>query len=261
VSDTPRHDAGGSRCGRGKDIGHAPGEDAGRGLCEDAGRGLCEDAGAYALGALEPTEAEAFRRHLQTCVACREELASLRQTTDALALGVPRFQTPPQLRRRVLAAVRAEARERTRPDGRGRARLRRALGARPALPRRATVLVAAVLAAAAVFAGALAAGGGPSGRVISARVIGISGQAKVRIVGAHAQLLVHDLPDPGAGHIYEVWLQRGTSTPQPSSLFGRGSEQVDVDGNMRGVRRLLVTREPTPGTRTPTARPLIIAAL
>lgn len=222
-------------------------------------RGPCGDAAAYALGALEGAEAEAFALHLRTCAVCRDELATFRQTTDALALGVPRFQTPPQLRHRVLGIVRAEARERSRRQP-GRSRIRRSRAWRPALPspRAAIGLAAVVLAATAVLAGVLA-GGGPSSRVISASVVGVSGQARVRIQGEHAQLIVRGLPAPSAGHIYEVWLQRGSSAPRPSSLFGRGNDQVDVEGSIRGVSRLLVTLEPAPGTSRPTSRPLVIA--
>ncbi len=33
-----------------------------------------DDVAAYALGALEPAEAEAFVRHLESCAVCRDEL-------------------------------------------------------------------------------------------------------------------------------------------------------------------------------------------
>ena len=44
------------------------------------GSGHCgEDVAAYALGALEPAEAEAFARHLETCAVCRDELEAFQQ--------------------------------------------------------------------------------------------------------------------------------------------------------------------------------------
>src|ERR1700753_714955 len=42
------------------------------------------DVAAYALGALDSTEAEAFRHHLQTCSVCQEELTSFRKVVDEL---------------------------------------------------------------------------------------------------------------------------------------------------------------------------------
>ena len=43
------------------------------------------EVAAYALGALQPAEAEAVRRHLETCVVCTEELASLQHGSPAPA--------------------------------------------------------------------------------------------------------------------------------------------------------------------------------
>ena len=38
------------------------------------------DAAAYVLGSLEPSEDEAFRRHLAGCVLCRDEVAAFART-------------------------------------------------------------------------------------------------------------------------------------------------------------------------------------
>ena len=40
------------------------------------GHARAEDAAAYARGALEPADADEFRRHLTECEACREEVAA-----------------------------------------------------------------------------------------------------------------------------------------------------------------------------------------
>src|SRR5436305_13614190 len=64
------------------------------------------DAAAYVLGALEPEEAEAFRRHLASCVVCRDEVAAFQHTANALAMAPPQRREPPARKRRVMRAAR-----------------------------------------------------------------------------------------------------------------------------------------------------------
>jgi hypothetical protein len=76
--------------------------------------------------------------------------------------------------------------------------------------------------------------------------------------------MVERLPPPGPGRIYELWLQRGSAAPAPSTLFSvnsRGTADIGVPGELYGVSRVLVTDEPAGGSRSPTGRPLIVAAL
>lgn len=65
------------------------------------------NAAAHALCALEAGEAAAYRRHLQTCAVCSEEVAALRRVIDALAMAAPQRRVPDRLRRSVLAAATA----------------------------------------------------------------------------------------------------------------------------------------------------------
>ena len=67
------------------------------------------DAAAYALGALDPTEAEIFRRHLEECAVCRDEVEALGGVVQALPMAAPQQPMPRGLRRRVVRAVRQEA--------------------------------------------------------------------------------------------------------------------------------------------------------
>ena len=52
------------------------------------------DAAAYVLGALEPEEAEAFSRHLATCVVCRDEVAAFQHTANAPGDGAAPASRP-----------------------------------------------------------------------------------------------------------------------------------------------------------------------
>jgi anti-sigma-K factor RskA len=222
----------------------------------------CEgvDVAPYALGALEPVEAEAFAEHLQTCVVCRDELAEFERVVAALPLSVPPHRAPRSLRRRVLGAVDGEARP---TSGRSSPRRLRLVLPRPAL----AAGLAAVVVALAVFAG-LELGSGPTSpatRVFAAQVRGLPGTAKLEVTGNRAELIVHHLAAPPAGHVYEVWLARGRQAPMPTtalfSVTTAGDGDVAVPGSLRGVNTVMVTPEPAGGSRVPTHAPVILAHL
>jgi anti-sigma-K factor RskA len=62
---------------------------------------LRENIPAYALGALDAEEVRALEAHLQTCEACRAELAGYRAISENLLLTVPPRQPSPALRKRL----------------------------------------------------------------------------------------------------------------------------------------------------------------
>jgi anti-sigma-K factor RskA/putative zinc finger protein len=64
------------------------------------------DAAAWALGALDPEEAERFPAHLQSCGGCRIAVAEFEQVARALAHPPPAVEPPPDLQARTLASVR-----------------------------------------------------------------------------------------------------------------------------------------------------------
>jgi anti-sigma factor RsiW len=220
------------------------------------------DVAAYALGALEPAEAESFRGHLAQCVVCRDELATFQHVVNALPASVPPHRAPKALRQRVLTAVSEEPRV-----GPGAARSR----AQPrrrwlAMPRPALALGAALAAVAiAVVALQLGSSGSTSTKVYNAAVTGSTGTAQVRVANGRAELVVRDFQPPPSGKIYEVWLSRPNRAPQPTSaLFSvtaKGDGDVDVPGSLRGVNQVLVTPEPAGGSRAPTHSPVIRAQL
>jgi anti-sigma-K factor RskA len=217
------------------------------------------DAAAYALGALEPAEAEAFREHLLGCTVCRDELAAYQQVVDGLPMSVPQHPAPRALRRRVMRAVREESRSA------GAAPARRSRGPLVSwgwLRRPGVALAGAVVAV--VLAGFVGAELGSSGGTTPTRVVQASvGQAQLRVNGDRGELIVDRLPAPAAGHIYEVWVQRGNRAPTPTralfSVTAKGTGDVGVPGDLHGVSRVLVTQEPAGGSQVPTRSPVIVA--
>ncbi|HUB05120.1 MAG TPA: anti-sigma factor [Solirubrobacteraceae bacterium] len=219
------------------------------------GRTCGEDAAAYALGALEPSEAEAFRRHLRDCPDCQKEVAEFEQITGALPDASVRYEVPKDLRRRVLAEVRATPKAAAKASG-AKASVRPARSWRPALAWGGAF--AAVLIVAVVLVAALGSGGSGTTTIQAS-----TGSAELQITSDRGDLIVHRLPQLPAGRIYEMWEQRGSAAPTPTgTLFAvtrSGSAAVGVPGSLSGVSAVLVTQEPAGGTLAPTSAPVIVA--
>ena len=223
------------------------------------------DAAAYVLGALEPEEAEAFGRHLDTCVVCRDEVAAFQHTANALARTPPQHRAPRGLKRRVMRAVHesdSDAQAQGAPASRQRRFGSGRFVARPA------VAGLAALAVVVVVIGAIIVGSnGSSGtRTITAAVTGSPGTAQLSVSGGHGQLVMRNFPQPATGHIYELWeLRSGAKAPRPTgtlfSVNSSGAGNVGVPGGLHGVSKVLVTQEPAGGSLAPTTTPVIVASL
>jgi anti-sigma factor RsiW len=220
------------------------------------------DVAAYALGALDQEETEAFRAHLESCVVCRDELAAFERVVGVLPMAAPQHRAPAGLRERVLDAVNRESRLESvaAPEPRSRRSWGRLPSVRSPLALGAALTVLAIVAVAVV----LGSSGARQTRVFDAQVKG-PGSARLTLGGGHAELSVRHFAAPPAGEIYEVWLGRPGRAPAPTrALFGvttNGDATVDVPGNLAGVNVVMVTPEPAGGTLTPTHPPVIVARL
>jgi Anti-sigma-K factor rskA/Putative zinc-finger len=235
-----------------------------------------DSVGAWLLGALPDDEAREFAAHLEECPVCRQDAASLRVAADALPASAPSLPAPPELKARIMVVVEREAEllaaagegadraEAAPRPARGRLRLGR-LSLRPALALPVTLALLVIGGVAGLLGEQLLH---DDSRTIPARL-----DPSVAVRGARADLAVREdrallvarkLPAPPQGRVYQVWLDRGGSTPEPTSaLFttrGDGSASVAVPGSLRGVRQILVTDEPMGGSKLPTRRPVISVA-
>jgi anti-sigma factor RsiW len=159
------------------------------------------DIGAYVLGALEPAEEAAVRRHLASCSECAAEHATLAGLPRLLALAGPMAEAgppAPALEERVLDAIAGE-----RPHRAPRPRK---------LPRPRVLLPAVAALAAVVVAVVLAVGGGggeraPGFEVALQPAAGDAASGRAVLASADAgikmQLWVRGLP-PDPGIVYEV---------------------------------------------------------
>jgi hypothetical protein len=232
-----------------------------------------DSVGPWMLGALPEDEVDGFRAHLESCAECRADAESLRVAVDALPASAAPMRPPPELKGRLMAVVEREASllQAAGPDAdRAKAPRRRrrfpslaGLVQRPALAT-GLVLLLLVVGGGAALLGRTAVD--QDARTIVARVNPeLKGsRASLEVDGDRARIVGSKLPPPPAGHVYQVWLDRGGKAPEPTSaLFSTrrdGSASVDVPGSLDGVRAVMVTDEPSGGSEKPTGRLILTAS-
>ncbi len=90
----------------------------------------------------------------------------------------------------------------------------------------------------------------------SAKLVQRDGQARIVLEG---------MPDPGSGRVYEVWLQSGDGPPRPTralfSVAADGSGEAAVPSGLQGVDKVLVSSEPSGGSRQPTRDPVVVVSV
>jgi anti-sigma-K factor RskA len=221
------------------------------------------DAAAYVLGALDESEALAFRLHMAQCAACREEVDLLQSAAAGLPMMVPQQPPPGTLKAAVMNEVRRDARRRqleAQPLA-ARRSARSWLGGpvtRPMLAALGALLVLAVITVVVTNK--------PAGtRVIRAQAAWSHGGAAVKLTGSRGELLVEGMPAPAPGKVYEVWVAHGRHAPAPTdALFDvndAGEAAVDVPVALTSADTVLVTAEPAGGATVPTPPVLIQARL
>ncbi|GGO22138.1 anti-sigma factor [Micromonospora parathelypteridis] len=225
--------------------------------------------GAYVLDAVDDLERVAFERHLAECEPCRVEVAELRETVTRLADDTVVEATPPGLRERTLAQAARTPQLRVSVPG---ASDRRQAGRwrRLTVAAAAAVLVAGGASAvtwtvsndrisdeqassdqARQIAAVLDA---PDARVFE-RSLEPGGAATVVVSRERDRsvVLLRDLPDPGPGRIYELWLIRDA---EPARSVGRLAEGVrattTVIGPVAQAGTFGVSNEPVGGSVAPT---------
>jgi hypothetical protein len=220
--------------------------------------------GAYAVDAVDDVERAAFERHLAQCPACRQELASLRETAAMLATVEP-VAPSDRLRTQVLAGI-----------GSIRPLPPEVPTVAPRRRFRPAALVAAAAAVVALGAGAVvweqvtddtseAPTVSPEERVMNARdaeeyTQNLDG-IEVTVVRARslneAVLVTDGMPDPPAGKTYELWLDHEGQGMVPAGLMGGGTQQVLFNGDPADAIGAGITIEPAGGSEEPTTKPMM----
>jgi anti-sigma-K factor RskA len=235
--------------------------------------------GAYVLGALPADECVGFEAHLAACAACRDDVADLQSAADALPASVPPVAPPPELKGRIMAIVESEAALLAAAGERAdRPERKPAPASEPArAPRRGRLrgwtlrpALAAGLAAALLLVGglggALVSSGGRDAQTVTASVDPAQApdaQVRLQVRDGTAMLVAERMPPPPRGRVYQVWLKRPGSDPEPTSALWTvrqdGSAEVAVPGSLDDVEAVLVTSEPMGGSDVPSRAPVITA--
>ncbi|MFE3786927.1 anti-sigma factor [Streptomyces goshikiensis] len=238
-------------------------------------------AAAHALGALEPGERTHFEAHLRACAACRQETAEFEATTARLAAAVA--QPPPAAAKPLVMAAIEEVRQLPpRVTGtssasaptRGLALRRRAvplalaagvalallgglavwqqrsgqdLGQQARQARRQLDEVGAVLAA-------------PDARTVHGRA---ANGALTTVVTSERQnkavFAAGNLPAPGAGKTYQLWLDHDGAM-RPAGFIDQDGTVV-LTGEPADASAVGLTLEPAGGSPRPTTEPLLLMPL
>ena len=213
-----------------------------------------EDVAAYALGALDPEHARAFKRHLDDCELCRTDLASLRPVVEALPATAEPVDPPPELKKRIMAVVEAEAKERRAAEAPRRREGRFSL--------RVFAPVAAGLAAVVLALVLITGAEDDQSRSITATQKPPGTNVELKMEDGRGTLVVEGMLAPDKGRVYQVWKKRGDEAPEPTdALFtprSDGHASVAVPGDMTGVDQVLVSTEPPGGSKRPTTSAAIV---
>jgi len=202
----------------------------------------------YALDALDADEEREFEEHLASCEACREELASLREATAALAYGAVGPAPPPELKERILAEAAAE-----RPNV-------------VSLPHRrswtaplaaAAAIAAAVAIGVGVYAATRPASADPLASVLAepgAKLVPMGDRGALAVAPDGTAAIALTVPRAPAGKTYEAWVIRDGAA-QRAGLFS-GATVLRIDRPVKPGSVVAVTLERAGGVDAPTSKPL-----
>lgn len=222
-------------------------------------------SGAFALHALSPEEAEQFRRHLEECAVCRQEVRELQAA--AAAMGQAEAVAPPaHLRQRVLAAADRTPQQPPRTGG----------GTVVEVPphrwgRRMMMAAAAIVLVAAGAVGIAQIGGESEQVQLAEGVVKVfeaddaqtatmetenGGRISVAASPGLNQMAVDtdELPALDEEHVYQLWSVQGQQMQSVAVLEPEKGASMEMPGPDTEVA---ITVEPLGGSAQPTTQPIM----
>lgn len=229
----------------------------------EAGRLLA----AVALDAATPDEAAAVEEHARTCPECHEELTGLRAAAGLLAVAHDEFDPPPEVRNRLMDAVRAEGKAPASPrPERGRARSWRPRWRLLASPWPAAAAGFAVVAV-ALFAWNIALRADDPGPAQPAIAVAgtvdapdVSGRMTLVADAGAAVVSLRGLEPLPEGDAYQLWVI-SDSTPRSAGTFDPGADGAAtvLATGIANADTIALTAQPRTHTRAPEG-PLMMVA-
>jgi anti-sigma-K factor RskA len=228
-----------------------------------------EEAVAFALGSLDPEQADDFKEHLKTCKRCQEELRWLAPAVRALPEAVEPQAPPPAVKARLMAEVRADAEAEERRVKAEERQERAAagggfsawlgglrVGSLTWKPIAGLALVILVVAGGIGYA--VGTGGGNdqthTWELKAEENAGIA--ATVVREGEKGEIHLAGLKQLPKGKVLEAWVEREGKVEPVPALFApdkAGNASTTIE-NMEDVTIVMVTREPEGGSKTPTEK-------
>ena len=227
-------------------------------------------SGAYALNALGPEEAAEFRRHLDVCQACADEVRELQAAVAAMG-EAEASSPPPELKVRVLAAADRTPQEPPRHGaqvaGGGSARSRwitwlAAAAAAVIVAGAGIIGVRAILgndeagkqpALASEVADVFSAGDAHTATVTTTN----GGKLTVAVSKSRDEMAVdtRQLPPLDRQHVYQIWAVHGDKMVSAAILSDPGSGAAM--GMPNATTDVALTVEPSGGSEQPTTAPIV----
>lgn len=234
--------------------------------------------GAYALDALAESDRRRVEEHLADCEEHRRAAGELAAVTPRLALAVEEREPAPELRQRILDAIEQEKRASSAPGSGAappsdhavvplpRADRRARLGRQPTIA--ALAVAALFLLAVGIGIGRLSAGSPPSQQQLTTWTFTGNSQAPgavahlVYFTAEHRAVLeVTGLKSLSPGHVYELWLFKGT-TPIDAGVgqAPNGTLVAPLSADLSQYSQIAMTVEPGEQPK-PTTSPILVGKL
>jgi anti-sigma-K factor RskA len=228
---------------------------------------------AYVLGALTGEERREFEEYLASHPERQAEVEELGVFARLLALSPSEQEPPPELRRRIMDVVEAEAGDFHAGRPPAFARLVRSVGARSlALGAAATLLLIGLLSWNLLLQGEVremhsqvhSLQASRDSRAISLEGSGPAREAQVQLItlkDGRAVLLAENMPSIPENKTFEIWVIH--DVPEPSGLFEPTEDPIAtvVENPVHGAKAIAVTVEPEGGSPRPTTDPMLVAEL
>lgn len=232
--------------------------------------------GAYALEALPEDEMRRVEEHLRTCPEQRLAAAELRGTSRLLPLTVDMGDPSPELRARIIEAVKVTPRQPAEPDaaavnaaGSTVVPLRRS-GRLPSWAGRASRFAVAAAIVLSLGIGGLV--GYQLGHAMQTQVAYTFPGDPAAAPGAEARLVyfkdrkqavvaANGLPHLSTGQVYEMWLIRnGVPVDKGISSNPNGDLGAQISGDLSQFQQFAITIEPGE-QQLPTTKPILVGNL
>jgi anti-sigma-K factor RskA len=236
---------------------------------------------AYVLGALPEEERLEFEQYLTAHPDLQVEIEELSTIAGLLAFSVREQEPPPELRRRIMDTVEAEAVHTAEVVDPRASRRSWLAGLWEAVGPRDLALAAAAMLVIGLFSWSMLLQGEVQdlqGRVqslqsqpqdqsqafqmIALEGVGTKQGARAELVtleGDRAVLVAENMPPVPEDKTYQIWVIKG-DTPQPSGLFEPKGDAIAavVETPVEGADAVAVTVEPEGGSPKPTTEPMLV---